>query len=423
MGKLTGEAAFEVRWIPKTEGGNLPILFHVEPYIPVRLPFHYLTLHAEDIYAESTKGAHARTLKDLYQYCYGVAGIDLDSILATGQTLGADEIVGFSRWLRNGRRDPAKVVGRIGLATEDDPLILRTTVLNYLGYAKAYLLWAAETFRASGGLPSEVQQQVEDAKDRIERMFKRFKAPSVDQLLKGLSADQMYRLRSVARPGSHMNPFKSEAVQWRNWCILEVLYAAGLRRGELLSALSSDRPSNHNAHKWLVKRRAPDPRDPRLPRPAVKTKERDIPLLPRHTDMLKQYVDKYRFVFTTDESGKKKKAKPSHDFLFISTEDGAPLSLDAVNKMLTTLGSVAFPDSEVTLHPHLLRNTFCNEFMEHAVDEEGRDVKTAQEELRRLCGWGLNSDMPDLYARKWAEEAANNAQRRVLQQREKRFEA
>lgn len=418
MDGFTSADAFEVRWVPKAEGGNLPVLFHTDPYIPVRLPFHYLALHAEEIYAESTQGQHARTLKALYQYCYCVARIELDTILASGQALSSDDVFGFSRWLRNGRLDPVKLVGRIGPTAEGTPIVRRSTVLAYLKSIKTYLLWAADTFSASGGSPDEVKKQLEGARARIERMFSRLKMPSIDPVLKGFDKDQMYRLRSVARPGSRMNPFKDEAVQWRNWCILEILSDSGLRRGELMSALSSDKPSIHNSHKWFVRRRPPDPKDPRVPRPAVKTQERDIQLLPRHTDILKRYVDKYRFVFTTDERGNKKKAKPSHDFLFISTEDGAPLSLDAINKILKALGNAAFPNGDVVVHPHLLRNTFCNEFMEHAVDVEGRSVSAAQEELRRLCGWTLKSEMPTLYARKWGQEAADEAQRRTLLRRE-----
>lgn len=414
------EEVFKVRWISKLEGGNLPLLFHVNPCIPVRLPFHYMTLHAEEKYAESSQGQIARTLKALYQYSYVVAGIDLDTILSNGQTLGTDEILGFARWLRNGRQNPVNLIGRIGLANEADDIIARDTVVDYLSQTKQYLIWAADTYRATGCSEAEVRTQFEAAKELIERLFRRFKRPRKALLMKGLDKDRMHRLRLVARPGSHLNPFRGEAVQYRNWCILELLYATGMRRGELLAAYSSDRPSIHNDHKWEVRRRPADVLDTRNPRPAIKTKERDILLLPRHTDLLKKYVDKYRFVITFDESGTQKKRKPLHDFLFISTDDGAPLSLDVINKMFTNLAEVAFPDGDVALHPHLLRNTFCNEFMEHAVDVEGRSVESAMEDLRRICGWSLKSTMPALYAAKWMQDAADNAQRSVLLKREER---
>lgn len=413
-----GDDAFVVRSIRKNEGGNLYLLFHTDPFVPVRIPFQYVTLHAEDHYAESSRGQHVRTLKALYHYCQVVAEFDLDALLMSGRLPNVDVLTGFARWMRNGRKDPANLVGRIGLVSEHE-VILRNTVTDYMNHVKQYLYWAAYTFASRGGSEAQIGEQFKELKDWLNRYFSRFTGPPRPLTTKGLDRTQMHRLRSVARPGSPNNPFRSEAVQFRNWCILEILYATGMRRGELLSALSSDMPSIHNDHKWLIRRRPADPKDRRDPRPAVKTKERDIQLLPRYSDLLKKYVDKYRFTYTVDPSGIRKKRKPPHDFLLINTINGAPLSIDSINKMLSDLEEAAFPNEEVDLHPHILRNTYCNEFMEHAVNIDKRTLSEAMEELRRLCGWTLKSDMPRLYAEKWMQGAADDAQRsRLLSQEE-----
>lgn len=411
--KSTASSQFIVVWTKKTSGGNLPILFHSTPYVPVRLPCHYIVLDAADKYAESTLGLIARTLKALYEY-FRAVDIDLDELLARGDLLKVNEIVGFARWLRNGRRAPTGLINRIGIATKDDKIILRSTVNHYLYVTKHFLVWAAQTYCPLTEHEKLLATTFEETRGKLNRVFSRFSRPSTDRSSKGLTKEQMDRLRLAAQPESPTNPFKDKAVKYRNWCIVEILYATGLRRGELLSAYSCDKPSIHNNHKWAVRRRPADPRDPRNPRPAVKTKERDIQLLSSHSDLLKHYIDKYRYVYTKDANGRVKKRRPPHDFLFVSTDDGAPLSLDVINKMLSTLAEAALPNEAFHLHPHLLRNTYCNEFMEQAVNIDGRPIDSAKDELRRLCGWSIRSTMPSVYAEKWEEESADKAQRSRL---------
>ena len=72
--------------------------------------------------------------------------------------------------------------------------------------------------------------------------------------------------------------------------------------------------------------------------------------------------------------------------------------------MLKKCKDAAFPDFDIELHPHILRNTFCNEYLEEAIDIRGEDVALAIDNLRRICGWSSKSEMPTLYAAKWHRE-------------------
>jgi site-specific recombinase XerD len=55
--------------------------------------------------------------------------------------------------------------------------------------------------------------------------------------------------------------------------------------------------------------------------------------------------------------------KLGHAFLFVS-ERGVPLAESEVNYLLVRLATRCF-GSSVKVHPHLLRNTFCNEFVDY----------------------------------------------------------
>lgn len=358
-----------------------------------------------------------RSVKDLYTYCYDITDIDLEDTLIKGEMLTVDQITGYARWLRNGRLLPDNVVAIFGVNQEDEAMNA-ITWNGYLHWTKAFLLWAADTFIRDINA-AEVRARFADVKDRLTRLFEHLSSKvKTSVATKGLSKVQMRQLLKVARPGSSLNPFKEESVQFRNWIVLQILYSTGMRRGDLLSALSEDKPTSHNNNKWLIRKRQADPKDLRNPRPSVKTSERDIQLLPKHSQMMKQYVDKYRWVYRIDELGRNKKRRPQHDFLFVSSLDGSPLSLDSINKMLDEIGKAAFPDGSVKLHPHLLRNTFCNEYMEEAVNYRGEDIIQAKDSLRRICGWSIKSIMPELYAAKWRQEVADAANTSLLLKRE-----
>ncbi|WP_034302153.1 site-specific integrase [Herbaspirillum sp. RV1423] len=400
---------FEVRSITKRDGGRFHLLFHEQPYAPVRLPFQYMTLTGQQKYTDGSCSVMCRVLKDLYTYCYCIADIDLETQLLSGKTMTADQIVGFASWLRLGRKLPTNVVARIGMAEEDDDILAHGTFSTYLHFVKEYLAWSALTFIPENRHFRDVEKTFDDVKSRLEAVFRNFQIKAKKpKHTKGLDRNQKRKLLSVADPASPLNPFKGEVTRYRNWMIIKLLLATGMRRAEILCSYTEDAPDFRFGNKWKVVRRNPIPEDRRKPLPKIKTEEREIALTEAESEMVKKYKDKYRWVYKKDASGKVTKSKPSHPFFLISTQGGTPLSLDSINKMLKEYKDAAFHDVDIELHPHILRNTFCNEYLEEAIDIRGEDVTLAVDNLRRVCGWSSKSEMPALYAAKWHRKKSDD---------------
>lgn len=401
---------FDVRSVRKISGGRTYLLFHKQPYSPVRLPFRYLTLTAQSRYAEGTCEVICRILKYLYTYCYYVAQIDLETQLLNGDALNSDQISGFARWLRLGRQMPQAVIGRIGMIDEEDRTLSHDTFNQYLHFVKEYLVWSVITFLPDNAGMRHVERSLNDVKRKLEAAFRTVHSKTKNPThTKGLDPEQKSRLLLVADPDSTLNPFRDAATRYRNWLIIKLLFATGMRRSEILCAYTEDAPDFNFENKWKIIKRVGIPEETRNPPPRIKTNEREIALTKVESLMVKTYKDKYRWIWTMDANGKIRKRKPAHPFFLINTQNGQPLSLDSINKMLTKYKSVAFPGEEIDIHPHILRNTFCNEYLEEAINVQGENTELALDNLRRMCGWSQKSDMPALYASKWHKIKADNA--------------
>jgi hypothetical protein len=117
-------------------------------------------------------------------------------------------------------------------------------------------------------------------------------------------------------------------------------------------------------------------------------------------DALIEYVREHR---RPERDGRPMKL--ANKFLFVS-ERGAPLAESEVNYLLQRLATSSF-GPRAKLHPHLFRNTFCNEFVDYCTEVEKLDEEAAKDRLRVLCGWNAASTMPQRYTRKRIQREAN----------------
>jgi site-specific recombinase XerD len=216
-----------------------------------------------------------------------------------------------------------------------------------------------------------------------------------------LEPQDVTRLLATADPSHPKNPFRSQ-LRLRNGLIVELLYQTGIRRGELLKLKVEDLFSNDDGNGFLcVVRRPDDPTDTRLTEPGQKTDDRILAIHPSTYDALLRYV--------RTERRPKRQGRPiklSHSFLFVS-ERGVPLAESAVNSILRSLAMRCFENTAFKLHPHLLRNTFCNEFVDYCTTVEGLDEEASKDRLRALCGWTAASRMPERYTQKRIRREAN----------------
>lgn len=94
----------------------------------------------------------------------------------------------------------------------------------------------------------------------------------------GLSMEDQDRLLKVIHPDSPDNPWKRRFVRQRNWLIVVLLLATGMRCGELLGLQIGDLDSR--LPKLRIIRRADAIEDPRPIQPNTKTNDRELELRP-----------------------------------------------------------------------------------------------------------------------------------------------
>ncbi len=212
----------------------------------------------------------------------------------------------------------------------------------------------------------------------------------------GLAPEHTERLLEVIDPESPANPWSDHHSRYRNELVILWLHHFGLRRGELLGIRISD--IDFRKGTVVIARRADDPEDPRKNQPNVKTRAREIPISSGLLDKTSNYVMKSRFAI----SGAKK-----HDFLFVSSADGAPLSIPGIAKIFNVLrkNCSGLPDN---LTPHILRHTWNDRFSEE-MDRRGVSEETEKKTRSYLMGWSETSGTAANYTRRHIREKAKHA--------------
>jgi integrase len=159
------------------------------------------------------------------------------------------------------------------------------------------------------------------------------------------SKEAMDRLLEVIKPGAPDNPWDDFGLQVRNQLLVHLMYALGLRRGEVLGLKIGDH-IDFRGKRLLIARTFDDPEDPRRHQPATKTRDRWLPLKDGLIDMLQNYVIRIRI--------KVPKAR-KHQFLFVSHQSGRPLSASGESKVFDQLRQCV-ADLPRQLTNHVLRH-------------------------------------------------------------------
>lgn len=137
-----------------------------------------------------------------------------------------------------------------------------------------------------------------------------------------------------------------DAMQLRNRCILEVLYACGLRVSECTSLRISK--INFEQSYLIVL--------------GKQNKERLVPFYPRCNQLLKMYLKNVRHLINTE-----------HDYLFVNQKGGqlTPRSIQMMIEKTALQANIPFH-----VHPHMIRHSFAT----HLLDR-GADLRIVQELL------------------------------------------
>ena len=211
-------------------------------------------------------------------------------------------------------------------------------------------------------------------------------------------------LYEIFSPTSLRNPFRTEALQWRNFLIFLLMLHLGLRRGEIAilpaDAIKSDFDIETGGDKfWLNVDESPyESDDNRFNTPSLKTanSRRQLPLNEVIVSVSDIVLDNYRI-------------GAPHSYLFSSQHD-KPLSLRSIHHLFEVANEHLSPAAKRVLAArnksgitaHDLRHT-CAVYRLGRYVSLGDELDLATEKLRIFFGWSPSSPMPRHYARAYFE--------------------
>ncbi|WP_232515942.1 tyrosine-type recombinase/integrase [Burkholderia multivorans] len=257
-----------------------------------------------------------------------------------------------------------------------------------LRYIADYLTYLATYYGATLSSQQRTELEVESA-----RALKVFRAhiPPVSRRARlgarqGLTQEEQARLLDVIHPDSPDNPWTRGFVRQRNWLMVVLLLATGMRCGELLGLQIGD--LNPRLPMLRIIRRADAREDPRRNQPNTKTNDREIELRPGIMRAVWVYINEHRRAIRTARK---------YPQLFVS-ENGQPLSAKSVDKIFAQLRQ-ACPSLPIRITSHVMRHTWNERFSEQAEALQLSDV--AEEKARcEQQGWTDHSKSASTYTRR-----------------------
>lgn len=384
------------------------------------LPVHEVTLYLGKF---RNKGRAANTIHFVCS-CLAIlyrelqeARIDLLQRLSMGQFLTTqelDRLVTSARYRADDLEedsDEGKTnvidIRRIGVRrsqklVERQPVDVQTYA-SRLRYMADFLSYIAGYVAST--LPRSERRDLEADAERSLTAFREH-IPEVSKRAKlgarvGLSLEEQDQVLAVVHPDSPDNPWVRGFIRRRNWLIVVLLLASGMRRGELLGLQIGDiHPSQP---KLNILRRADSPNDRRIRQPNTKTYDRTIELSASIMKALQTYLKERRSIKTA-------RSIPQ----LIVSEDGNALSMQAIDKIFKELRA-AVPGVSVPLTSHVMRHTWNERFSEQA---EAMNLPEVAEQRARnnQQGWSDHSNTAATYTRRYTERKGKELTRKIQEQ-------
>ncbi|MFA0406148.1 site-specific integrase [Vibrio sp. 10N.222.52.C12] len=404
---------YELRQFVHESGERMAVLVDTENSHPMTYPTLYSTVHHRnngDAY--NTIKSKLNAIKLLFEVC-DYLNIDLELRFSRGDWLKRDEVELIASWLKKKKSELDEAVKIKACSKKSDNIaVLKPLKKEKVRYGVK--IDAAETTSTKGySNITEVAKYIKWLADSLfesdesERMYdwliaKRGGKPANNQENKAgigefqsLDDAQEIKVLDTVRPYSSTNPWKEEAVKYRNQLIVNLLLQIGCRKGESLNIKTTDLVQGVAGMEVNIWRDPDNKNDSRLNQPRVKTLSRIVEIEPQLADMFEQYILNYRSTVV---------GANTCPYLFISHQNGAkkavPMSLSALNKVFEDLSdAVGFK-----VKPHGLRHTWNDRFSELVEDaiEAGDMTYEEVEDMRCwLQGWKDGSDSSKVYTRRF----------------------
>lgn len=254
-------------------------------------------------------------------------------------------------------------------------------IASYLGFLVEYYAHDLPTIEKHR-LKSEASDALTSFMTEVPKVTKRAQLGARE----GLSLENQERVLRIVHPENPQNPWSRGFVRHRNWVIVMLLLATGMRSGELLGLQIGD--LNLQLSKLGVLRRADAKEDPRLTPVATKTNDRELELRPGIMKQLMLHINKER---------QQIRAARKYPQVFVA-QDGKPLSTRSIGKIFQQLRA-ACPGLPVTLTSHVMRHTWNERFSEQA-DAMGISEVDEARARNEQQGWAEGSQSALNYTRR-----------------------
>lgn len=218
-----------------------------------------------------------------------------------------------------------------------------------------------------------------------------FKLAKADK--RGLSPELRTKFFNIINPLSEnkLNPWKTQKIRWRNYALLLTMVLGGNRKGEsLLLKLNDFALTGKRKYFEIIK--SGDIDYPRSEAPSVKTLGREVELSEAMANIFEHYIIVWRKKFIDADKSM---------YMFLSNQDGKPLSVNTPNVLLNQLIE-KHPEYSGQLSPHRLRNTF-HDVLNDALNVKFSDKGALGKKLMKAPlqeyagGWVKGSEMTRQY--------------------------
>ena len=389
--------SYKVRQLILDSGERLPVLCSATG-MPIGNPLLYVLTELRARGRSSATIRHAMEAVMVLCMTLDRQRISLDDRLRRGTFLQLHELDLIVR-------DASQKIRAI--ASDAIAPIGRASAASRLHYILQYLRWHASRHLLLIDIRTDEYLAL---RDRIERACSSLKARSpcagvrseIDQR-QGLSEEHLNKVLLTAGGANDQSIWTNEHARTRNRLLLRWFLDLGVRRGEILGVRTSDIDFQQNIVR--IARRADSKHDPRAQQPLVKTKARDLSLSDDLAESTYDYVMGLRA---------KQGAARRHDYLFVASGSGRPLSLAGLSKIFTVMRA-ADPNFPQELTPHVLRHTWNDRFS-LTMEKSGINPEMEKKMRSMLMGWSPTSDTAAVYTRRHVRKMASQAMKDMQKQ-------
>ena len=376
--------------------------------------------------AVSTITHHLRAIA-LFEFFCDVRGINLGSRIDDGQLLTKPEVGELVRTCRlqasslkeqlvpsrprARRQSESRSIEkhRMVQAAAAPAMVTADTARVRLYSIAEYLEWRVEERLGTRHLDHDTRESATTALTKTCKWLKGLSPRPTgksEEGREGLPIEDVERILRVIHPESPDNPWKLAHTRYRNALLVWWLLTLGVRRGELLGVYVRD--INFQEEVVEIFRRPHNADDPRRQQPLVKTRGRRMPLDRQLVKVTLEYIAAFRA-----QQGNVR----THEFLFVSSGTGAPLSLAAVDQIFRKLRQ-KIPELSEILSAHVLRHTW-NDLFSKKMNLTGTKSELEERIRSYLMGWSEFSGSAARYTRrhtrKRGEEASLAFQQDLIQ--------